>query len=112
MTKKNTQSTDKAGKQTPPVNKPAGVIQPVAKVDDDANENLAGPEKNGDPLDADIPVPEVAVNHLDKVREFPEIPADVKAVQVKGGIEYFKDVDRRTMRVVAYRGELCKQVFE
>ena len=55
---------------------------------------------------------DAAIDRLDLVRELPEVAADVEAVQVKGGIEYFKDADRRTMRVVAHGGQLCKQFFE
>lgn len=112
MTKKSTGATGKVGKALAPENKPVGVIQPVANVPDDANENLAGPEAKDDSSDTENPVSEVVIDRLELVRELPEIAADVEAVQVKGGIEYFKDVDRRTMRVVAHGGQLCKQAFE
>lgn len=107
MTKK---ATGKAGKA--PENKPVGVIQPVANVADDANENLAGPDVDAEAETSSDEVSEVVIDRLELVRELPEIAADVEAMQVKGGIEHFKDADRRTMSVVAHDGQLWKQAAE
>lgn len=112
MAKKNTQSTEKADKALAPVNKPVAAISPVANVTDDAHENLAGPDVDAETETFSDEVTEVVIDRLDRVRELPEVAADIKAIQVKGGIEHFKDADRRTMSVVAHDGQLWKQAAE
>lgn len=112
MAKKNTGNAGKAGMALAAEKKPIDAISPVANVPDDANENLAGPDVDAETETSSDEVSEVVIDRLELVRELPEIAADVEAVQVKGGIEHFKDVDRRTMNVVAYGGQLCKQASE
>lgn len=112
MTKKNTGNAGKAGKTPAPENKPVAAISPVANVTDDVNENLAGPDVDAETDTSLDEVSDVVIDRLELVRELPEVAADIKAVQVKGGIEHFKDVDRRTMSVVAHDGQLWKQSAE
>ena len=53
----------------------------------------------------------VALHHLSGVRGLSEISQEVAAQQMRGGIEFFKDSDGRTMRVCVVAGALCKQLF-
>jgi hypothetical protein len=100
----------KTGKTAAPANQKVAAIMPVTNVGDEPNEDLSGPETSTDQTDDQVS--DIVIDRLELVRELPEIAADVEAVQVKGGIEHFKDVDRRTMNVVAYGGQLCKQAAE
>lgn len=112
MAKKNTGNAGKAGMALAAEKKPIDAISPVANVPDDANENLAGPDVDAETETSSDEVTEVVIDRLDRVRELPEVAADIKAIQVKGGIEHFKDADRRTMSVVAHDGQLWKQAAE
>lgn len=100
----------KAGKTVAPVEQKVAAILPVANAVDESNEDLSKPET--DVEQTEDQASDVVIDRLELVRELPEIASDVEAVQVKGGIEHFKDADRRTMNVVAYGGQLCKQASE
>jgi hypothetical protein len=100
----------KVGKVAAPAKQKDAAIAPVANITDESNDDLSKPEADAEQVDE--LVSDVVIDRLELVRELPEVAADVEAVQVKGGIEYFKDADRRTMRVVAHGGQLCKQVAE
>jgi hypothetical protein len=100
----------KVGKVAAPAKQNVAAIVPVANITDESNDDLSKPE--ADVGKTEDQVSDVVIDRLELVRDLPEIAADIEAVQVKGGIEHFKDVDRRTMNVVAYGGQLCKQASE
>lgn len=100
----------KVGKSAAPADQKVAAILPVANTVDESNEDLSKPET--DVEQTEDQASDAVIDRLELVRELPEIGIDIEAVQVKGGIEYFKDVDRRTMRVVAHGGQLCKQSAE
>lgn len=100
----------KPAKAAEPATQKVAAILPVANIADETNEELSKAEISTE--QAEDQVGDVVIDRLELVRELPEIASDVEAVPVKGGIEYFKDADRRTMCVVAHGGQLCKQYFE
>ena len=81
------------------------VLAPAATTTPDAG---AAPQTETTPGPA-------AVYSLEHARSLPEVPADAKVIAYEapeGAIEQFMSEDRRTLRIVQYRGALASQAVE